>query len=70
MAALNASVEAAKTARGENTEEATVHDLPKKRTAKTAANKTPAKATTPAARRAVAKKTAVKKASGRKPRSA
>jgi DNA end-binding protein Ku len=58
MAALNASVEAAKVGRGESTEDATVHDLPKKRTTK----KTAAK---PAA-----KKTATKKASGRKSRSA
>ncbi|GAA2417550.1 Ku protein [Streptomyces mauvecolor] len=68
MAALNASVEAARTARGENTENAVVHDLPKKRAAKTAADKTPAKKTT--ARKAAAKKTATKKSTGRKPRSA
>ncbi|MFI6689330.1 hypothetical protein [Streptomyces sp. NPDC050485] len=59
-----------KAGRGENTENAVVHDLPRKRAAKTASNKTPAKKAT--ARKASAKnrKAAAKKTSGRKPRSA
>lgn len=68
MAALNASVEAAKADRGESTEQATVHDLPKRRAAKSATKKTPAKKTT--ARKAAPKKTATKNPAGRKPRSA
>ncbi|MFE4874066.1 Ku protein [Streptomyces sp. NPDC056682] len=63
MAALNASVAAAKAGRSENTDEATVHDLPKKRAAKTTAKKT-------AAKKSAAKKTTARKATGRKPRSA
>lgn len=64
MAALNASVEAARAGRGENTEEATVHALPKKRTAKKATSKQNT------AKKATAKKTAAKKTAGHKPRSA
>lgn len=70
MAALNASVEAAKANRGEsseNAQDAEVHDLPKKRAAKTAATKTAAKKT---AKKTTAKKSAAKKTTGRKPRSA
>jgi DNA end-binding protein Ku len=65
MAALNESVEKARTSRGED---ADVHELPKKKTAKkqpakkTAAKKTAAKETT--------KKAAAKKTAGRRPRSA
>ncbi|MFE9406825.1 Ku protein [Streptomyces sp. NPDC006530] len=59
MAALNASVEAAKAGRGESTQDATVHDLPKKRTAKKTGT-----------RKATVKKATAKKATGRKPRSA
>ena len=57
MAALTASMEAAKAARGETDgpgPDATVHDMPKKRTAK----------------KATAKRAATKKTTGRKPRSA
>ena len=69
MAALNASVEAAKAGRGETTEDAVVHDLPKNRASKNAAKKSSAKTTT--ARKATAKKPAAKKTAGRnKPRSA
>ncbi|MEU5436388.1 Ku protein [Streptomyces sp. NPDC020719] len=60
MAALNASVEAAKASRGETSENATVHDLPKKR----AASK---KAT---AKKTASTKSTAKKATGRKHRSA
>ncbi|GHB55268.1 non-homologous end joining protein Ku [Streptomyces xanthochromogenes] len=63
MAALTASMESAKAARGE-TGDATVHDLPKKRAAK----KAPAKKT--AAKKTAAKKATAKKAASRKPRSA
>ncbi|MER7660180.1 Ku protein [Streptomyces sp. NPDC096193] len=66
MAALNASVQAAKESRGESGEHATVHDMP--RSKKRAAKKTAAKKT--AAKKATAKKAAAKKTSGRKPRSA
>ncbi|MFE7709145.1 Ku protein [Streptomyces sp. NPDC057486] len=62
MAALNASVEKAREARGETGERATVHEMtPRKKTVatkKTTAKKTPAK------------KAAAKKTAGRKPRSA
>ncbi|NWF27327.1 Ku protein [Streptomyces sp. PKU-EA00015] len=61
MAALNASVKAAKESRGE--EHATVHEMPRK---KAAAKKAPAKKAT--AKKAAAKKTAAKKTPGRKPR--
>jgi DNA end-binding protein Ku len=60
MAALQESVAKARESRGED---ATVHDLPKKKTAKKAAKKQPAKKTT-------AKKTTAKKTARRKPRSA
>ncbi|MFK0182101.1 Ku protein [Streptomyces xanthochromogenes] len=63
MAALTASMESARAARGE-TGDATVHDLPKKRAAK----KAPAKKT--AAKKTAAKKATAKKTPGRKPRSA
>ncbi|MGI5405096.1 Ku protein [Streptomyces sp. CA-135486] len=68
MAALNASVQAAKESRGESREDATVHEIPapKKRTAK----KTAGKKTTEAAKKATPKKAPAKKVSGRKPRSA
>jgi DNA end-binding protein Ku len=59
MAALQESVAKARTARGED---ATIHEMPNKPTAKKTAKKQPAK-------KATAKKTA-KKATGRKPRSA
>jgi DNA end-binding protein Ku len=57
MAALNASVQAAKESRGESGEHAAVHDMPKKRTAKK---------TTAAAKKATAKKTPAKKAPAKK----
>ncbi|MFF7176396.1 hypothetical protein ACIP8U_44820 [Streptomyces pseudovenezuelae] len=60
MAALNASVEKARSSRGED---ADVHELPKETAAKRAAKKQPAK-------KATTKKTAGKKATGRTPRSA
>ncbi|MET8299150.1 Ku protein, partial [Streptomyces sp. NPDC005180] len=59
MAALNASVDQAKERRGEP---ATVHEMPKKKTAK----KTAAKKATKAVKKTAAKKTS----GGRKPRSA
>ncbi|MEV6549201.1 Ku protein [Streptomyces sp. NPDC051597] len=66
MAALNASVEAAKASRGEaGDQDAAVHDLPKKRTAKKQATAKQAAAKKTSAGKASAKKTA-----GRKPRSA
>ncbi|WP_406191811.1 Ku protein [Streptomyces sp. NBC_01017] len=55
MAALQESVQKAKASRGEDAE---VHEMPKKKTAKTTAKKAPAK------------KTAAKKSAGRQPRSA
>ncbi|MGW0697733.1 Ku protein, partial [Streptomyces sp. NPDC002738] len=65
MAALNASVQRAKEARGESDEHATVHEMKprKKAAAKKAAKKAPAK-------KAATKKTTGKKSAGRKPRSA
>ncbi|GAA2919432.1 MULTISPECIES: hypothetical protein [Streptomyces] len=60
MAALNASVEKARAARSED---ADVHEIPKKKTAE----KQPAKKTTT---KKTTKKTAGKKTSGRRPRSA
>ncbi|WP_406269029.1 Ku protein [Streptomyces sp. NBC_00191] len=68
MAALNASVQAAKESRGESGEHATVHDMPKKRAAKKTA--AAAKKTTAAAKKTATKKAAAKKATGRKPKSA
>jgi DNA end-binding protein Ku len=67
MAALTESMEAAKKARGETAGagEATVHDLPKTRTAKKA---TPTKKAT--AKKTAAKKTTAKKTAGRRSRSA
>ncbi|WP_225828505.1 Ku protein [Streptomyces naphthomycinicus] len=62
MAALNASVQQAKTARGEDAGPAEVHELPK------AKKKTPAKK--PPARKVTAKKTTTKKAPTRRPHSA
>ncbi|MYV89724.1 hypothetical protein GT350_05645 [Streptomyces sp. SID1034] len=62
MAALTASMESAKAARGA-TGDATVHDLPQKRAGKN----TPAKTAT---KKAAAKKATAKKTTGRKPRSA
>lgn len=63
MAALNESVAAARESRGESSEHATVHEMPK-----------PARKTTAAAKKATAKtatkKSPAKKAGGRKPRSA
>ncbi|MFD9791414.1 Ku protein [Streptomyces sp. NPDC059070] len=67
MAALNASVEAAKASRGETSDSATVHELPKKRAT---AKKTPAPKTASTKAAAKTKKTAAKKTAGRKPRSA
>jgi DNA end-binding protein Ku len=64
MAALNESVAKAREQRGEG-EHATVHDMPKKKTAAKKTAKAPAKKTTPAA-----KNTAVKKTADRKPRRA
>ncbi|MCX4826073.1 Ku protein [Streptomyces sp. NBC_01142] len=64
MAALNASVEAAREARGEG-EHATVHEMPKK----TSGKKTAA-ATKSTAKKTSAKKTTAKKTAGRKPKSA
>ncbi|MFF1400710.1 Ku protein [Streptomyces sp. NPDC058287] len=66
MAALQESVQEAKASRGERGEHATVHELPKKKSAakKPAAKKTAAKKTT--AKKTTAKKT--KKAPARKPR--
>ncbi|MFD9223685.1 hypothetical protein ACFWDI_27635 [Streptomyces sp. NPDC060064] len=61
MAALNASVQAAKESRGETGEDATVHDIPKKRAAKM---------TTAEAKKTPAKKAPAKKASGHKRRRA
>ncbi|WP_329082254.1 Ku protein [Streptomyces niveus] len=61
MSALNESVQQAKKSRGENGEDATVHDMPTRK-------KTAAKKTTP---KSPAKKTTAKKTpSGRKPRTA
>jgi DNA end-binding protein Ku len=60
MAALQESVQKAKASRGEDAE---VHELPKKTTAKKAAKKQPAK-------KAAAKKTTAKQTAGRRPRSA
>jgi DNA end-binding protein Ku len=57
MAALQESVQKAKASRGESGEDATVHELPKK---KTAAKKAPAKKT-------AAKKTTAKKANRKSP---
>ncbi|KUM92554.1 hypothetical protein AQI95_44085 [Streptomyces yokosukanensis] len=62
MAALDASVQKAKEARGEDTGLAEVHELPKPKK-KAAARKQPAT-------KAAAKKAAAKKATGRRPRSA
>ncbi|MFG2125841.1 hypothetical protein [Streptomyces sp. NPDC048710] len=59
MAALNASVEQAKAARGEPAGEAEVHEMPK-----------PKKKATAKKQPATAKKATVKKATGRRPRSA
>jgi DNA end-binding protein Ku len=63
MAALKESVAKARESRGEDVEDATVHDMPKK---KAAAKKTAKK---PAAKKTAAKKTTAKK-TARKPRSA
>ncbi|MFD7757860.1 hypothetical protein [Streptomyces sp. NPDC059757] len=65
MAALNASANRAKEARGETDEHATVHEMKprKKAAAKKTENKAPAK-------KAAAKKPTAKKTAGRKPRSA
>ncbi|MFF1358685.1 Ku protein [Streptomyces sp. NPDC058297] len=63
MAALQESVTKAKVARGENTEDATVHAMPTK---KAAAKKTPAKKT--AAKKATAKKSTSKKSAAKKTR--
>jgi DNA end-binding protein Ku len=67
MAALNASVEKAKEARGEHGSDADVHELPAPKK-KAAAKKQPAKKT--AAKKTTAKKATAKKTSGRRPRSA
>ncbi|WP_327328102.1 Ku protein [Streptomyces sp. NBC_01210] len=66
MAALNASVQAAKESRGESGDHATVHDMPKKRAAKKAA----ATKSTAAAKKTATKKATAKKNTGRKPKSA
>jgi DNA end-binding protein Ku len=67
MAALNASVEKAKEARGEHGSDADVHELPAPKK-KAAAKKQPAKKTP--AKKTTAKKATAKKTSGRRPRSA
>ncbi|MEU4497635.1 Ku protein [Streptomyces sp. NPDC023998] len=66
MAALNASVQAAKESRGQSGESATVHEMPQKKAAK---KTTTAKKGT-AAKKTTARKTPAKKTSGRKPKSA
>ncbi|MEU5436407.1 Ku protein [Streptomyces sp. NPDC020719] len=67
MAALEQSVQEARHARGEDTSDAVVHDLPQKRTAKKTAKKT---SKTASAKKPAARKTTGKKASPRRPRSA
>ncbi|MGW1245693.1 Ku protein [Streptomyces bobili] len=70
MAALTESVSKAKAARGE-TDDADVHDMSKKTTAKKAPKKTPAgKTTAKTEQKTAAAKKTTKKTAGRRPRSA
>ena len=64
MAALQESVTKAKASRSEDTTDADVHELPKKKTA------APAKKTATSKATASPKKTTAKKTTGRRPRSA